>query len=137
MFLLLPTKSDQLTRRWPISILLIVGLNIAVFSATLVQDRHIEQESAGVALEAAEILRQNPDFTPSARLAYELATNARAAWRLDHPDPKLAARELPRNASDLAAVEAKLKALQGSDLRQRLAFGQGQTQWWRDRKSVV
>lgn len=136
MFLLLPTGSDQLVRRWPIAILVIAALNIGVFAATLVEERHIEQEAAGVALEAAEILRQNPELTPSAGLAYEVATNARAVWRLHNADPELAGHEITRDAADLAAIEAKLKNLRQSDLRSRLAFGTRQTEWWRALSSM-
>jgi membrane associated rhomboid family serine protease len=65
-----------------------------------------------------------------------LASSPRAAWRLQHADPKLAAQELPRNAADLDALEAKLKDVQRSDVRVRLAFGSRQSEWWRAFSSV-
>lgn len=127
MFLILPTRSDVLLRRWPILTIVIIVLNTLVWGATLLREQELTRQLPAVAQEAAEILASNPELRPSEELALVVATQPRALWRLRNP-PKAGDHEASpaRAPSELTAVEARVHALLASDLRSQLAFGRQQ-----------
>jgi membrane associated rhomboid family serine protease len=127
VFLVLPTRSDALLRRWPIWTIVIIALNALVWTATLLREHELERQLPAVAQEGAEILASNPELQPSEDLAFLVATHPRALWRLHNPPDASDPTAPPaRAASELPAVEAKAHALLASDLRQQLAFGRRQ-----------
>lgn len=67
MFLILPTRSDALLRRWPVCTLALIAMSLAVWAMTLVCEREVQQRSALIAEEAATVLSEHPELSPDAR----------------------------------------------------------------------
>jgi len=130
MFFILPTHSDSQLRRWPVCTMVIIGLCALVWAATLLREHELEQQLPAVAEEAAEILGDNPQLTPSEDLAYLIADHPRAVWRMRHPETEQGAGR-KRAPDELPAVEARAHALVESDLRSQFASGRSHPEIWR------
>ena len=137
MFLILPSRSDVVVRRWPIWTTVIVLVNLAFWAATLFREHELGPQLVATAQEAAEVLGDDQDLRPSEELAWVIAQQPRAVWRMTHPPPQgvqaAAAQRALRQAyaARLATLEAKNHALLHSDLRHYFAFGREQPQLFR------
>lgn len=136
MFLIFPSRSDVIVRRWPIWTILIVIVNVGFWAATLLREHELQPQLLATAQEAAVVLGDDQELRPSEELAWVIAQQPRAVWRMTHPpegaEAALANRAARQaNAERLATLESKSHALLQSDLRHQLAFGRDQPQPFR------
>jgi membrane associated rhomboid family serine protease len=124
MFLILPTRSDALLRRWPVCTLALIAVSLAVWAMTLVCEREVRQRSSRIAEDVATVLSEHPELSPDVELGRLLARHRRAAWRVRHPAasaaPEWGTAEARRR---LAELSAQSEAVHATDLRWRFAYG--------------